>query len=129
MLEHVPFVKLLDVQVVDVGEGSCRAKLPFHEQLTQYYHDIHGGVIATLADTVIYLAQTTLNGITKNTVTIELKVNYLAPPKQDDLYADASVLKNGKKTIYAEVRITNLSGKLVAHATGTYMRLDYDMRE
>lgn len=128
MLEEVPFVKLLGIEVVGVDEGMCRVRLPYHERLEQYYHIIHGGVIASLVDTAMYLAQTTLNGITKNTVTTEMKVNFLASARQEDLFAEARILKNGRNIIYGDTRITGRSEKLIAHATVTYMRLDYDMR-
>jgi acyl-coenzyme A thioesterase PaaI-like protein len=39
------------------------------------------------------------------------------------------VIKNGKKIIYGEVSITSASGRLIAHATATYLRLEYDLRE
>ena len=129
MLEHVPFVKVLDLQIEDVTDGSCRVRMPFHENLLQYYHIIHGGAIASLADSAMYFAQATLNGITKNTVTIEMKVNYLSPAQEEDLVAEGRVIKNGKKIIYGDVLITNKDGRQIAHATVTYMRLDYDMRE
>ncbi len=127
MLEHVPFVKMLGLQVLEVKKGVCRVKMPFNPHMLQYYHIIHGGAIASLADSVIYLAQTTLNGITKNTVTIEMKVNYLAAAQDEDLYAEGRIIKNGRKVIYGDVLITNASDKQIAHATVTYMRLDYDM--
>lgn len=127
LTERIPFVRLLGLQVVNIGEGTCRVRLPFHEQLVQYYGSIHGGVIAALVDSTVYLAQTTLNGITRNTVTIEMKVNFLTSAKQGDLYADGHILKNGNKIIYGEVSVTNLEGKLIAHATVTYLRLDYEL--
>jgi uncharacterized protein (TIGR00369 family) len=129
MLEHVPFVKVLNLQVLDVTKGECHVKMPFNADLLQYYHIIHGGAIASLADSAMYLAQTTLNGITKNTVTIEMKINYLSPAQEGDLTAQGRVIKNGKKIIYGDVMITGSAGKQIAHATVTYMRLEYDMRE
>jgi uncharacterized protein (TIGR00369 family) len=128
MNHEVPFVKLLGIEITAVEQGICRARMPYDDQLSQYYGLVHGGVIASLADTMVYLAQTTLNGITKNTVTTNLGVNYLSPAKQEDLYAEGRVIKNGKKIIYGEVSITNASGRLIAHATATYLRLEYDMR-
>jgi len=129
MLEHVPFVKLLGLQLVGVEAGICRVKMPFQPHLLQYYHIIHGGAIASLADSVMYLAQSTLNGITKNTVTVEMKINYLAAAQDEDLLAEGRVIKNGRKVIYGDVLITNAANKQIAHGTVTYMRLDYDLRE
>ena len=126
--EEVPFVRLLGLEITAVEEGICRARLPFSEQLTQYYGLVHGGVTASLADTMIYMAQATLNGLTRNTVTTNLSLNYLSPARQEDLHAEGRVIKNGQKIIYGEVSITNAEGRLIAHATATYLKLDYDMK-
>lgn len=127
-LNEVPFARLLGVQVLDADEGVCRVRLPYRKQHLQYYRLIHGGVIASLADSVIYLAQATLNGITKNTVTIEMNVHFLTSAGEEDLYAEGRILKNGNKIIYGEVRVANAEETLIAHATVTYLRLDYDVR-
>lgn len=127
MIQNVPFVTLLGVRILEVGEGTCRARLPYDDRFLQYYNLIHGGVIASLADTMVYMAQATLNGITLNTVTTNLAVTYLGTARQDDLFAEAKILKNGKKLIYGDVSVTDADGRQIAHATATYMRLDYEM--
>ena len=129
MINEVPFVKLLGLEITAVEEGICHGRLPYSDHLAQYYGLVHGGVIASLADTMVYMAQTTLNGIPKNAVTTNLAVNYLSPARHEVLHARGRVIKNGKKIIYGEVSITSASGRLIAHATATYLRLEYDLRE
>ena len=86
------------------------------------------GVTASLADTMAYMAHATLNGITRDTVTTNLTVTYLYAASEEALNAEARVIKNGRKVLYGEVVITNDAGTRVAHATVTYLRLDYEPR-
>lgn len=129
MIADVPFVSWLGVTILEVGDGVCRARLPYNDRHLQYYRLIHGGVIASFADTMVYMAQATLNGITLNTVTTNLAVTYLSTARQEDLYADARILKNGSRLIYGDVSLTDPSGRQIAHATATYLRLDYEVRK
>jgi uncharacterized protein (TIGR00369 family) len=128
VIQETPFVRLLGLEILSVDEGLCRGRLPCREQHLQYYRLIHGGVIASLADTMVYMAQATLNGVTHNTVTTGLSVNYLSAVREEDLYAEARILKNGKRVIYGEVSITDVSGRQIARATATYLRLEYDIK-
>ena len=122
-VDGVPYVHDLGLRIVRVEEGVCQAHLPYQARFAQYYNLIHGGVTASLADTMLYMAQATLNGITTDTVTTNLNVTYLQAATEEPLNAEARVMKNGRKLIYGEVLITNETGALIAHAAVTYLRL------
>ena len=122
-VSRVPFVNDLGLQITGVEDGICRARFPYQSRFAQYYNLVHGGVTASLADTMLYMAHATLNGITKNTVTTNLNVSYLNSASEEALSAEARVIKNGRRIIYGEVLITNDLDKLIAHATVTYLIL------
>ena len=61
-------------------------------------------------------------------MTTNLTVTYLYAASEEALNAEARVIKNGRKVLYGEVVITNDAGIRVAHATVTYLRLDYEPR-
>tara|TARA_B100001750_G_C15461061_1_gene574326 strand:- start:748 stop:1155 length:408 start_codon:yes stop_codon:yes gene_type:complete len=122
-VDGVPYVHDLGLRIVRVEEGVCQAHLPYQARFAQYYNLIHGGVTASLADTMLYMAHATLNGITTDTVTTNLNVTYLQAATEEPLNAEARVMKNGRKLIYGEVLITNETGALIAHAAVTYLRL------
>lgn len=76
---HQPWAEHLGMQAGDLGPGWFEIHLPlqtFHQQ-----HDgiVHGGVLATLADTAVALAAYTLAAKGQRIVTIEFKINYLRP--------------------------------------------------
>ena len=127
-VDGVPFVHDLGLRIVGVDEGVCQGRLPYQPRFAQSYNLVHGGVTASLADTMAYMAHATLNGITRDTVTTNLTVTYLHAASEEALNAEARVIKNGRKVIYGEVVITNDSGVRVAHATVTYLRLNYEPR-
>lgn len=122
-VDGVPYVHDLGLRIIGVEEGVCHAHLPYQPRFAQYYNLVHGGVTASLADTMLYMAHATLNGITTDTVTTNLNVTYLQAASEEPLNAEARVMKNGRKLIYGEVLITNEAGALVAHAAVTYLRL------
>jgi len=124
--ESVPFLRELGLQIVAVEAGVCRGRVPYRPQFAQSYNLIHGGVTAAFADTMSYMAHATLNGITKDAVTTNLTVTYLRAAGEETLNAEARVLKNGRKVVYGDVMITCDDGTPVAHATVTYLRLDYE---
>ena len=56
--------------------------------------------------------------------TVEQRINFFKPVKDQDIFAEAHVLNLGKTLAYSEVSITFPDGKLVAKSAATLMRLD-----
>jgi uncharacterized protein (TIGR00369 family) len=80
---------------------------------------VHGGAIAALADAAMGIAfgRTLLDD--EDFSTIEMKVNFLRPVKDDLITADAKVLERGLRIGFVECTIKNSKGKHVATATCT----------
>jgi uncharacterized protein (TIGR00369 family) len=55
--------------------------------------------------------------------TVDLKLNYLAPAVSGKLIAKGTQIKLGKTLGYAEARVTDGEGRLLAHGTSTLMIL------
>lgn len=87
---------------------------------------VSGPIMMTLADASIYLALFTMVGIEPVALTNELKTNFLRPARGRDLLATAKILKLGRRVAYGSVDIyeANDRDRLVAHATGSYVRPD-----
>ncbi len=82
---------------------------------------VHGGIIATLADTVMGAAAATLGQIYR---TAELKINYVLPVFEElELVAEARVVHPGKTLAVVEANLFNSEGKLVSKSLGTYFRV------
>ena len=58
-------------------------------------------------------------GLEAQAVTSDLSVRFLRRPAPEDLVAEASLLRLGKRQAVGEVHV-RAKGALVAHATGTY---------
>ena len=56
-------------------------------------------------------------------VSVDLKLNYLAPVRVEALHSTGTLIKAGKTLSYAEADVRTSDGRLVAHGTSTLMRL------
>lgn len=118
------FKELLGIEVEYAKEGEARLRLDAGERHLNPYGIVHGGVIATLADSAMGEA-VRVSGEEDLPVTIEMKVNYLEAGKQGVLFATARVHKNGRRFTVLEADVTQEGdGTLVAFATGTFTTLD-----
>lgn len=82
---------------------------------------VHGGVAATLLDSVMGCCiHTTLKAGIGYT-TVEIKVNYVRAmtDKTGPVKAEGKVINVGSRIATSEGRLTDASGKLIAHGTTT----------
>lgn len=81
---------------------------------------VHGGVIATLADTATGLAYRTVLEPGTTHVTTQLSVTYLSAGRAGRLVARGRVVKRGRRTGYAESDVVDGEGRLLARATALF---------
>jgi uncharacterized protein (TIGR00369 family) len=81
----------------------------------------HGGICATLLDSVMGCAVHTTMDAGVGCATLELKINYIRPVQTDGrrLTATGTTIHVGRTTATAEGRVVDEQGRLVAHATMT----------
>jgi uncharacterized protein (TIGR00369 family) len=80
---------------------------------------LHGGVIATLADTATGLAVRTMVPAGRRHVTVQLDVHYLRPGAPGRVTAIGTTVRVGTSIGYAEADVTDDRGRLLARATAT----------
>lgn len=110
------------VDTIEAGRVSLR--LPFREDLTQQHGFLHAGVIAALADSACGYAALTLMPADAAVLSVEFKVNMLAPATGDAIVARAEVIRPGKTIMVCRADVVALTGKeekLVAAMQGTMM--------
>jgi uncharacterized protein (TIGR00369 family) len=100
-----PFTQLVGFQISDLQPGRMELTLPMRAELTQQHGFAHGGVLATLADIASAYAGFSLMPPDSAPLTVEFKLNLLAPGKGDSLIARGEVLKPGKTLTVCETRI------------------------
>jgi len=94
--------------------------MPFKEENLQAAEIMHGGVIATLIDTVVVPVIGT--GLPHGALwsTIELHVLYHRPLVSDAI-AEGWVVKRGKSVVFTQGEVFDDEGRLVASGTATYL--------
>ena len=80
---------------------------------------LHGGVIATLADTATGLAVRTMVPAGRRHVTVQLDVHYLRPGAPGRVTAVGTTVRVGTSIGYAEADVLDAKGRLLARATAT----------
>ena len=89
------------------------------EDFLQQAGVVQGGLIVTLADHALYLATRSLLSPEEVSVTVELKINFIAPAKDGELIGRSKVISRGKTIVVGEVEVRNDRGTLIATGTGT----------
>jgi uncharacterized protein (TIGR00369 family) len=79
-----------------IEPGYCEIELPFRDELTQQKGFVHGGIVGMIADSACGYAAYSLMPATSSLVTVEYKINILAPAKAGLLKACGSVIKPGR---------------------------------
>lgn len=79
-----------------VEPGEVEIRLPFREDLTQQHGFLHAGAITSVVDTACGYAALTLMPPGAAVLSVEFKVNLLAPGKGDAVVARGRVLRAGR---------------------------------
>lgn len=109
-----------------VEPGVVEIALPFREDLTQQHGFLHAGIVATILDSACGYAAFSLMPADKAVLSVEYKINLLAPAKGQRFMAKAHVIKAGRNiTVCAGEAFAydHEKEKLVATMTATMMAI------
>lgn len=115
-----PYYRLLGMVVTEIKEGESRIQMSFKEELTHPYGIVHGGAIASLADSAVAMALISLVEPDDRIATIEFKINFFVPINKGELKAHAKIIHKGSKTAVGDVEVSNEEDKLVGKVIATY---------
>ena len=118
----IPIVETLRFHIERMDDGFCRAHAPHDRRYDGVYGSYHGGLLATVADSIACIAILTLTGPDEAMTTTDLHIRYLAPCLTD-VTAEARVIKLGRTLCPVHVDLFDANGGRVAVAQVTYMRL------
>lgn len=90
------FMKHLGARLTSLEPGSIEIRVPFRAELTQQHSYFHAGVTGAIADSACGYAAYTLMPADSSVLTVEYKMNLLAPAEGYELIARARVVKSGK---------------------------------
>ena len=120
------FMETLGASLARVEPGFCEIHLPFRAELAQQDGFFHAGVITTLADNASGYAAFTLMAPEAAVLTVEFKMNFLAPGDGQGLAARGRVIKAGRTLTVCRSDVFNLASgreRLCATALLTMMAL------
>jgi uncharacterized protein (TIGR00369 family) len=121
-----PILSALGMDIENVEEGRVAFSMHAEEWMCNPAGVVHGGMTATLLDTVLTLAIMTKLPPGSSAQTIDMNVHYVRPilPTGEKIVAEGEAVHLGSTIGTAEARVHNAAGKLVAHGTATLAIID-----
>jgi uncharacterized protein (TIGR00369 family) len=119
-------MKHLGAELTALGPGECEIRVPHRPELTQQHGYFHAGVTASIADSASGYAAYSLMPADSSVLTVEYKINLVAPAQGEFLIARGRVLRSGKtlKICAADVFAVNGAEEvLCATSLSTIMAL------
>ncbi|MEO0831299.1 MAG: PaaI family thioesterase [Pseudomonadota bacterium] len=113
----------LGVEVVEVEPGRVVLEMPFNAEFSQHHGFLHAGILTTVMDSACGYAAFTLMGKEQEVLTVEFKVNFLAPAAGVRFRCTGEVVKSGRTLTVTEGRAEAIAPdgttKEVARMTAT----------
>ena len=103
-------MELIGARMTRVEPGRVEIELPVRDDLGQQHGFVHGGVVGMIADSAGGYAAFTLMPADASVLTVEFKVNMLAPAEGEVLIARADVLKPGRSLSVVRADVWARSG-------------------
>jgi len=117
--ETQSFVDSLGAYGRTADDGTARLRLDATEEHLNEAGTVHGGVLATLADTAMGQAVRSLTGEGDVPATSQLTLTYLRPGKPGRLEATGRVSKQGDHLTVCEADVEQ-DGRTLVHAVATF---------
>ena len=123
-----PAMATIGIAIEEVAPGRVVLSMPYRAELAQQHGFQHAGIVATGLDTACGYAAFTLMPADAGVLTIEFKVNLLAPARGPQLTFEGTVTKAGRTISVVDGRAWESAGdgkerKLVATMTATVMTI------
>jgi uncharacterized protein (TIGR00369 family) len=124
--ERQQAMKTIGAFLSEIEPGRVTIELPYSLQLTQQHGFMHAGMIAAALDSACGYAASTLMPHDAGVLTIEYKINLVAPGKGQLFRMEGVVVKPGRTITLVEGRayaIDEGKEKLIATMTATEMTI------
>jgi uncharacterized protein (TIGR00369 family) len=108
------------MRIDEVKADYARLSVEINDRHTQFLRTVHGGVIASLADSAAAWAIYGSGNLKGVPVTLEMKINFLKPIKSGRLVAEARNLHKGSNIFVSDVDVRSDKGDLIAKSLVTY---------
>ena len=109
---------LTGIYIEEAAPGRSKLSLTIEDKHLNGSGHVMGGVYFTLADLAVAVAanQDFDNEIS---VAVNSQISFIASVTEGKIFAEAEVVKDGRKILFCEVRVTDAEGKLLATSSTT----------
>jgi uncharacterized protein (TIGR00369 family) len=121
------FMSTIGAEMISVGRGSVEIRFPFSSRLTQQNGFVHAGAVSSIMDSACGYAALSVAPEEVDVLSVEFKVNLLAPGVGESFVARASVKRAGKRlSVCTADAFAAKAGeeKLIATMLATIMNLE-----
>ena len=114
-----PFEKYLSITIIEAKDGYAKVKMPYRKEFTNPHGSIHGGAIASLADTAMAVAIFS-KYLHSSFYTVRLEIKFKSSANKGEIFAEAKVINKRKRFIFGRVEIKDSKDKLLAQVSATF---------
>jgi uncharacterized protein (TIGR00369 family) len=100
----------LGARIAHIGPGEVHIVLPSRPEVTQQHGYFHAGATSAIADSAGGYAAFTLFREDSSVLTVEYKINLLAPAEGEQLEAVGTVLKSGRTLTVCQLEVFAIQG-------------------
>jgi uncharacterized protein (TIGR00369 family) len=116
-------MRLIGARLTTVEPGYTEIELDYREDLTQQKGYVHGGIVGMIADSACGYAAYSLMPATSSLVTVEYKINLLAPATGERLIAHGEVIKPGRTLSVTRADVYARRGDATVHVASMQQTL------
>jgi uncharacterized protein (TIGR00369 family) len=119
-------MKTHGVEIAALRPGAIELAMSYAPAFTQQHGFLHAGIVATALDSACGYAAFSLMPTEASVLTVEFKINLLAPARGERFLFKGNVVKPGRTITVCEGNAFAIEGgeeKLIATMTGTLMAL------
>ncbi|HKV10787.1 MAG TPA: PaaI family thioesterase [Thermoanaerobaculia bacterium] len=98
-------MRSLGAELTRVEPGFCEIRLPYRQDLSQQHGYFHAGALGAIADSAGGYAAFTLMGANDSVLTVEYKLNLVAPGRGELAIARARVVRPGRTLTVCQAEV------------------------
>jgi uncharacterized protein (TIGR00369 family) len=103
-------MQTIGARIVRVDPGEVELELPFRDDLTQQHGFLHAGIVTALVDSACGYAALSLMDQRAAVLSVEYKVNLLAPAVGERMRAVGRVIKSGRTLVVCTGEVIAIAG-------------------
>ena len=122
----MPFLEHLGVRILEAAQGRGRLEVVVRTEHLRDVGILHGGMSATLLDSVMGMSAASVAPPGHYVVTVQLNMNFIRPAWEGEhLVATGEVTHSGRQTAVARAEIRTAGGILVSSGSATFLSVPH----